>query len=377
MKKNIKFNDLSRSFKIIKIEYYKKLALLHKSSEYINGQEVKEFEEKLKKYLSVKNVITCANGTDALMMSIFSLNLKKNDEVIMPAFSYISVIEVVTFLGLKPVLVDVEPLTFNINVKEIKKALTSKTKLIIPVHLFGNNSNMNLIMQIAKQNNLFVIEDAAQSIGSKFNFKNKLTHSGTIGDIGCASFFPTKNLGCFGDGGVIFTNNNKIAKRLTMIRNHGQKRKYIHEFLGFNSRLDSIQASVLNIKLKYLDKENKSRQKIATEYNNSFKKIMAITIPNNTINSNHIYHQYTIRVSGGLRDSLKLFLHKRGIPSVIYYPFPINYHKPFKKNITKIGGLFQSMKASKEVLSLPIYPYLTKNEISSIINSVECFFDGR
>ena len=293
----------------------------------------------------------------------------------MPAFSYISTIEVVTLLELKPVLVDINPLTFNLDVTQIKKAITSKTKLIIPVHLYGNNSDMNSIMKIAKKNNIFVIEDAAQSIGSKFKYKNKLCHSGTIGDIGCSSFFPTKNLGCYGDGGVILTNNNKIANKLIMIRNHGQKKKYMHELLGFNSRLDSIQALVLNIKLKYLNKENELRQKIAEKYNNSFKNIMAISIPHNNLDSKHIYHQYTIRVKDGLRDSLKLYLNKKGIPSVIYYPLPIHFHKPFFNKVKKIGPLFESINASKEVLSLPIYPYLNKKEVSIIINSVESFFN--
>ena len=377
MENKIQFNDLSRSYKKIKSEYLKKVTFIHNNSDYINGVEVKKFEENLKKFLNVKNVISCGNGTDALFMSIFCLNLKKNDEVIMPAFSYISAIEVVSILGLKPVLVDIDPNNFNINVKEIVAAISSKTKLIIPVHLFGNNSDMKSIMQIAKKYKLYVVEDAAQSVSSVYTLNNKKFSSGSLGDIGCASFFPTKNLGCFGDGGVMFTNNDKIAKKLRMIRNHGQEKKYVHATLGFNSRLDTIQAAVLNAKLKYLPGENKIRQEIALKYNRGFKEIKNIVTPLATNHSNHVYHQYTIRIKKGLREKLKNYLEQQGIPTMIYYPSPIHHNEPFKKNIKKIGLLKESIKASKEVLSIPIFPYLKSSEINFIIKSIKGFFSER
>jgi len=377
MNKKIPFNDLNRSFKLIKKRYLKKLLKIHKNSNYINGKEVSNFEKKIAKFLDVKYVISCGNGTDALMLSIFSLNLKKNDEVIIPAFSYISVIEVVLFLGLKPVLVDVNLETFNIDINELTKAINFKTKLIIPVHLFGNNCNMQEIIKIAKKNNIYIIEDAAQSISSKITINNRKLNSGTLGNIGCTSFFPTKNLGCFGDGGAVITNNKKIADKIKMLRNHGQEKKYFHKIIGFNSRLDTIQALVLSLKINYLKGENKIRKKIALKYDNELKNIKQISIPKKNEFSEHIYHQYSIRITNGKRNALKSFLEKKGISTIIYYPLPFQSQKAYKSKVKKIGQLRNSSIICKQILSLPVYPYLRTDELMYIIKSIKEFFNEK
>ncbi len=331
---------------------------------------VKIFENNIKKLTKAKFVVSCGNGTDALQIALMSLNLKKNDEIIMPAFSYISVIEMTVLLGLKPVLVDVNYESFHIDEKKIEDKISSKTKVIVPVHLYGQNSNMLAIKNIAKKYKLFIIEDAAQSISSNNIIKNKKLQSGTFGDIGCFSFFPTKNLGCYGDGGAIITNNEYLYNRLKMIKNHGQKIKYQHDLLGINSRLDTIQACVLNAKIKILKKNNSTRRSNANLYYKLLKNNKKIVLPKKLNYSEHIYHQFTIKVLNKKRDFLKKELDKIGIPSQIYYPQPMNkniaYKKLFKKNIS----FPISEKLSKEVISLPIHPYLTKKEITFISNKI-------
>tara|TARA_Y100000294_G_C8524757_1_gene324410 strand:- start:31 stop:1164 length:1134 start_codon:yes stop_codon:yes gene_type:complete len=372
----VKFNDLARQYKKIKNEVSKSFTDIHKRGDYINGNEVARFEKKLQQYLNVKYVITCGNGTDALQIAIMSLNLKQGDEVIIPAFSYVSVIEVVCILGLAPVLVDIDPLTFNLDPKKIEGALSSKTKLIIPVHLFGQNSDMESIMNIAKKNNIFVIEDVAQSINASITFSNKKKYnSGTIGNIGCFSFFPTKNLSCYGDGGAIITNNSSLAKKISMIKNHGQTKKYFHNMIGMNSRLDTLQAAILNIKLKYLNKENLRRKKNASIYNKKLPFIKGIIIPIKSNFSEHIYHQYTIRVKNKKRDLLKKRLSIKNISTFVYYPLPFHLQKAFQKLIRKVGTLNISTQLCKEVLSLPIHPWLTNSQINYVIKCIKEILD--
>ncbi len=371
----IKFNDLPQQYKKIKNEVIKSFNNIHKNSDYINGYEVKNFEKKFKNYLGDKHVITCGNGTDALQIAIMSLNLKPGDEVILPSFAYVSIIEVVCLLGLVPVLIDVDLFSFNINPQNIKKAISSKTKLIIPVHLFGQNSDMESIMNIAKENNIFVIEDAAQSVNCLNIFSNNKKYiSGTIGDIGCISFFPTKNLSCFGDGGALITNNSNLAKKIAMIKNHGQSIKYFHEIIGVNSRLDTLQASVLNIKLNYLKEENLKRKKNASVYNQKLASIKNIVLPKQSLYSEHIYHQYTIRVKKNKRNLLQNKLRIKNIPTIIYYPLPLHLQKAFKVSSIKVGALNVSTQLCKEVLSLPIHPYLTTNQINFVIKCIKEIF---
>ena len=301
----VKFNDLLLEHKQIDKELKKKLNKIFNISAFIGGDEIIKLEKSLSKLLNVKNVITCNSGTDALQIALMSLNLKKGDEVIIPSFSYISAIEVVALLGLTPRLIDIDSNTFNIDINELENAITSKTKVVIPVHLFGQNSNMHKIISIAKKYKIKIIEDSAQSINSKYRINKKIFKSGTMGDIGCISFFPTKNLGCYGDGGAILTNNNKLAKKIRMIKNHGQSKKYIHDMIGVNSRLDNIQATIINLKLKYFENNNSNRKKIADIYFESLNNIKEINLPKTEKYSEHIYHQFTIIVKNGKRDALK------------------------------------------------------------------------
>ena len=376
MSKIIKINNLNSQYKELSSEIIKSINKVFKSSNFINGKEVTDFEKNLQKRYKVKNVITCANGTDAIQIAIMSLNLRKGSEVIMPSFSYISTIETVVMLGMKPILVDVDANTFNIDVLKINNHINKKTKLIIPVHLYGQNSNMEDIMKIANKNNLFVIEDAAQAIDSDIKFKNgKIYKSGTVGNIGCYSFFPNKNLGCYGDGGALVTNNSKLAKNIRMIKNHGQKKKYHHEVVGVNSRLDTIQAAILKIKLKNLKKENNLRNKNANFYSANLDSCKQILLPKKINYSNHVFHQYTIKVLNRKRDKLKDFLRVNGIESIVYYPKPLHFQKAYQNLIKNKKKLIVSEKLSEQVLSIPVHAYLTKKELKYIAHKIIEFYD--
>jgi dTDP-4-amino-4,6-dideoxygalactose transaminase len=346
------------------------------NSDFINGIEVKSFENKFSKYLNTKNVISCANGTDALQIALMSLNLNINDEVIIPSFTYAATAEVICLLKLKPVIVDVNYDTFNINVDLIESQISRKTKVIIPVHLFGQSAEMKKLNDIAKKYNIIVIEDAAQSIGAFYKFsETNYKQTGTIGNIGCTSFFPSKNLGCMGDGGAIITNNFNIAKRIRMIANHGQKIKYNHEIIGINSRLDTLQASVLNIKLGLLDNYIKSRQNAAKYYDKNLSVLNEIVIPHKSANSTHTYHQYVIKVKKNKRDKLRSYLKSFNIPTMIYYPTEIYKQKAFS-NFCKNSN--QSKVASKlvnEVLALPIHTEISKLDLSFICNKIKNFYE--
>ena len=347
------------------------------SASFINGPQVKNFQKHLEKYLGVKHVIPCANGTDALQIALMALDLKPGDEVITPDFTYASTIEVILLLGLTPVLVDIDIDTFNIDVSGIKNAITSKTKAIIPVHLFGQVASMNEILEIAQENDLYIIEDNAQSLGSNFTFKDgSKKKAGTIGHIGTTSFFPSKNLGAYGDGGAIFTEDDDLAHTLRGIVNHGMYVRYYHDLVGVNSRLDSIQASILDIKLDYLDDYNNSRCIAASKYNLLFKDQSNIITPIRVgERDSHVFHQYTLRILNRKRDELVKYLNDRNIPCGIYYPVPLHLQKAYKSNRYNQSDFKVTNQVVKEVISLPMHTELTDDQLDYISSHVIKFLN--
>lgn len=362
--------DLKSQYSRLKTEINKALLDAVESTAYIKGPHLKSFEENLANYLGVKHVIGVANGTDALQIALMALGLEDGDEIIVPAFTYVATAEVIGLLGLKPVMVDVDKHTFNIDASKLQKVITSRTKAIIPVHLFGQPSDMSEIMSIAGEHKLKVIEDNAQAIGSDFYIPDGQSQkTGTIGDIGCTSFFPSKNLGCFGDGGAIFTDNDQLAADIRMIANHGQRKKYYHSVLGVNSRLDTIQAAVLDVKLKHLDDFAERRQKVAQNYINAFKGLDWLTTPVKSDFGSHVYHQFTLQVKGGKRDSLKSFLNERGIPSMVYYPVPLYEQEAFK-DFYDGTILPKTEELCNSVLSLPIHTEMEEEMQQYIIDNV-------
>lgn len=368
--------DLKNQYLKIKPEIDAAIQEVIDSTAFINGPAVKAFQQNLEKYLNVKHVIPCANGTDALQIAMMALGLKPGDEVITADFTYVATAEVIGLLGLKPVLVDVNPDTFDINTDAIIKNITPKTKAIVPVHLFGQCADMEKIMEIAKEYNLYVIEDNAQAIGAEYTFKDgSKKKAGTIGHIGCTSFFPSKNLGCFGDGGAIMTNDDELAQKCRMIASHGQSQQYVHDVLGVNSRLDSIQAAILNVKLKYLDNYIAARQKAADFYDKAFSNHPQIITPNKIQNSTHVYHQYTLQIKNNQRDKLKEYLHQQGIPSMIYYPIPLHLQKAYRDERYKPGDFPVTEKLCNSVLSLPMHTELNEDILNTITKSVLNFFN--
>ena len=373
--RNIQMVDLSSQYHHIKEEIDKSLISCIESTAFINGPAVKEFQKNLETYLGVKHVIPCANGTDALQIAMMALGLKRGDEVIVPSFTYVATAEVIALLGLKPVMVDADPDTFNITADIIEKAITPKTKAIVPVHLFGQSADMDAIMAIAEKHKLWVIEDNAQAIGADYILKdNSKRKAGTIGHIGCTSFFPSKNLGCYGDGGALMTNDDTLAETIRMIANHGQKKKYYHSVVGVNSRLDALQAVVLNIKLRHLDTYCSARRRVADYYDNAFKDIVDLQTPIRSTNSTHVFHQYTLRVKNNKRAALQAFLQDKGIPSMIYYPVPLYKQDAFKKYVKKGFNLSVTEALCTEVLSLPIHTEMDEDTLKYITESVKQFF---
>lgn len=346
-----------------------------RSSAYINGPEVKEFQKELETYLGVKHVIPCANGTDALQIAMMALGLQPGDEVITASFTYVATAEVIALLRLTPVLVDVDPNTFQIDPEKVKKAITPKTKAIVPVHLFGQCSDMEAIMKIAKEHNLFVVEDNAQAIGAEYIYSDgNRKKAGTIGTIGCTSFFPSKNLGCFGDGGAIFTNDDDLAGKLRMIANHGQSVQYVHDSIGVNSRLDSIQAAILRIKLRSLDNYCKARNKAADYYDKAFSSNSKITMPARAKNSTHVFHQYTLLLADGVdRNALREFLAAKGIPAMIYYPIALHMQKAYTDPRYKEGDFPVTENLCKRVISLPMHTELDEEQLKFITDAVNEF----
>lgn len=341
------------------------------SAAYINGKAVHEFASNLSSYLGVKHTIPCANGTDALQIAMMAFGLQPGDEVITPSFTYVATTEVIALLKLKPVFVEVDKATFCIDPSAVEKAITPKTKAIVPVHLYGQAADMEAIMSIAERHNLFVIEDNAQAIGCNYTFKNgSVKKTGTIGTIGTTSFYPSKNLGAFGDGGAMFTNNDSLAEKLKMIANHGQKERYYHEMVGCNSRLDSMQAAILDVKLRHLDEYTSARQKAAAFYDKAFANNKKITVPYIAGYTNHVYHQYTILLEGADRDGLNKYLGEQKIPSMIYYPVPSHKQKMF----AAFGGndyhLPDTDWLTKRVISLPIHTELDEEQLHYISKHV-------
>lgn len=384
--KKLQMVDLQTQYEFIREQVDSSVLEIFKKGTFINGPSVKEFQSQLEDYLNVKHVIPCANGTDALQIALMSLDLKPGDEIITSNFTFAATVEVIALLKLKPVLVDIEEDTFNINCDEIIKAITTKTKAIIPVHLFGQVANMDKVMEIAKSNNLFVIEDNAQAIGAVYNSNKK---SGTIGHLGTTSFFPSKNLGCFGDGGAIFTENDDLAHTIRGIVNHGMYKRYHHDVVGVNSRLDSVQAAVLKAKLPLLDQYNERRKKASILYTSNFRDNKNLITPIVKGNSeSHVFHQYTLRVLNGKRDELSKFLNDHKIPHGIYYPIPLHKQKAylnrehenwFKKLLNNTKDYNDkdfkvSIMMSKQVISLPMHSELDEEQINFISQKVNQFF---
>lgn len=375
----IQMVDLKGQYMKIKPEVDAAIQNVIDNTAFINGPIVKEFAQNLSDYMGGCHVIPCANGTDALQIALMALNLKPGDEVIVPAFTYVASAEVIGLLGLTPVMVDVDYDTFNVTVDNIKKGLSDKTKAIIPVHLFGQSCDMEPILTFANEYNLYVIEDNAQAIGAEYTFSDgHREKTGTMGTIGCTSFFPSKNLGCYGDGGAIFCKDDVLAEKLRMIANHGQKVKYHHSVIGCNSRLDSIQASILNVKLKHLDEYSKARYEAASYYTARLKEFdpeekLFIT-PKELEKSTHVYHQYTLKIKNNKRDDLKVYLAEQGIPSMIYYPLPLQEQEAFYPIALAAESLEKSKECAYSVLSLPIHTEMTKEVQNMVINEIIKFF---
>jgi dTDP-4-amino-4,6-dideoxygalactose transaminase len=372
--KKIQMVDLISQYDRMQEEIDKAVLDVIRSSAYINGPEVKAFQSELEQYLDVKHVIPCANGTDALQIAMMGLGLQPGDEVITANFTYVATAEVIALLQLTPVLVDVNPATFNIDVQAIEKAITPKTKAIVPVHLFGQAAPMEEIMRIAEEHNLYVIEDTAQAIGADYTFTNgKKSKAGTIGHVGATSFFPSKNLGCYGDGGAIFTNNDELAHRIRSIANHGQAERYYHDRVGVNSRLDSIQAAILRIKLRHLDEYAKRRNEAAEHYDNAFMGLAEITTPARCANSTHVFHQYTMILNGIDRNELKEYLESKEVPAMIYYPVPLHMQKAYKDDRYNPGDFPVTEQLCESVLSLPMQTELDEEQLNHITDSVKTF----
>ena len=373
--KKIQMVDLQSQYQYIKDKVDQSVINVMENASFINGPSVKSFQKNLENYLEVKHVIPCANGTDALQIAMMGLNLRPGDEVITTDFTFASTVEVIALLNLTPVLVDVELDTFNIDCSKIKKAITSKTKAIVPVHLFGQSANMDQIMQIAKEHNLYVIEDNAQAIGAEYEFSSgKTIKTGTIGDIGTTSFFPSKNLGCYGDGGAIFTNDDELAHKTRGIVNHGMYKRYHHDVVGVNSRLDSIQASILDIKLSLLDNYNFRRNKSANLYSERLKNNSNIIVPSSKKDEKfHVFHQYTIKVLENKRDLLANYLSDLNIPFGIYYPIPLHRQKAYLDTRYNEKDFINTNLLSKQVISLPMHSELELDQIDFICEKINDF----
>lgn len=363
--------DLKGQYLKIKDQIDSSIAAVIDSTAFINGPAVKNFQEHLEHYLGIKHVIPCANGTDALQVSMMALNLKPGDEVITTSFTFIATAEVIALLGLTPVVVDVLPGTFNIDPEAIRKAITPNTKAVVPVHLFGQCADMETILEIAEEFNLYVIEDACQSIGADYIFKDgSKKKSGTIGHVGCTSFFPSKNLGCYGDGGAIFTNDDELAKQLRIMVNHGMTVRYYHDYIGVNSRLDSIQAAVLDVKLAHLDEYNEARATAAAYYDNAFGNHPKLRIPERASNSTHVFHQYTLVTNGVDRNALVEFMAGKNIPVMIYYPVPLHLQKAYLDPRYKAGDFPVTEHLCNTVISLPMHTELDNEQLEYITSSL-------
>jgi UDP-2-acetamido-2-deoxy-ribo-hexuluronate aminotransferase len=370
----INFIDLAAVYKLRQNEFDAAIATTLASADYINGKALAEFNLSLAAFTGAQNVITCGNGTDALQIAMMALNLAEGDEIILPAFTYTATAEVIALLKLKPVFVEVCPDTYNIDVAAIEAAITPRTKALLPVHLFGQCANMEAIMALANKHNLYIIEDAAQAIGAQYTFASgEILQAGCVCTIGCTSFFPTKNLGAFGDGGAIFCKEPNLALRIKMIANHGQKEKYVHEIIGVNSRLDTLQAAILNVQLKYLPAAISRKQQIAARYDAALANITGLSIPARDAKSTHVFHQYTLRIATR-RDELKKYLADAGIDTMVYYATPMHLQKAYQSAAHPAGSFPIAEQLCEEVLSIPIHTTLTDAEIDFVIQKIKDFF---
>lgn len=371
----IEMVDLKGQYAKIQAEIDEAVLKTIRDASFINGPEVASFTKNLSAYLAGAYVIPCANGTDALQIAMMALGLEPGDEVIVPSFTYVATAEVIGLLKLKPVMVDVDPIHFNITKANIEQAIGSKTKAIVPVHLFGQCADMEPILALAKEKGLYVIEDTAQAIGAVYTFSDGTQkQAGTMGHIGCTSFFPSKNLGCYGDGGAIYTHDPVLAERIKMVANHGQVKKYVHKYIGVNSRLDTIQAAILDIKLRYLDQYSAARRAAADRYNHLLSGIDGLQTPARAKNSTHVFHQYTMVIANGKRDALKQHLEAAGIPAMVYYPVPLNEQEAFRTIGAVVGSLNETERLCDSVLSLPMHTELTEEQQIFITDIVKSFF---
>lgn len=374
--KKIAMVDLKGQYENIKTEIDQAIQEVIDTTSFINGPAVKNFQENLEQYLGVKHVIPCANGTDALQAAMMALGIQRGDEVITTNFTFIATAEVIALLGFVPVVVDVDPYTFNIDPDAVRRAITPKTRAIVPVHLFGQCADMDAMMEIAGEHNLFIVEDVAQAIGADYIFADgSRKKAGTIGHLGCTSFFPSKNLGCYGDGGAIFTNNDEMAKQLRAVVNHGMTVRYYHDFIGVNSRLDSIQAAILGVKLPHLDVYNAARNHAASYYDKAFKNHPNLHIPARFEKSTHVFHQYTLVTEGIDRNALQEYLSKKEVPAMIYYPIPLHMQKAYLDPRYKEGDFPVTEHLCKTVISLPMHTELDEEQLKHIVSSVLEFLD--
>ncbi|WP_333820778.1 DegT/DnrJ/EryC1/StrS family aminotransferase [Ohtaekwangia sp.] len=373
----IKMVDLQTQYLRIKPEIDEAIQQVLTSTAFIQGPEVNTFAQALSEYIGGAQVIPCANGTDALQIAMMALDFKPGDEVILPVHTYVATAEVIALLGFTPVFTEVRQDTFNIDPDQIESKITSRTKAIVPVHLYGQCADMEPILKIAARHNLYVIEDAAQSLGAKYTFTDGTKKaSGTMATIGTTSFFPSKNLGCYGDGGALFTNDKALAEKIRMIANHGQRVKYHHDIIGVNSRLDTLQAAILRVKLNHLDRYERSRNEVASFYDKALAGISAVETPYRAANSTHVFHQYTIKVKEGKRDGLKVHLEQNGIPTMIYYPVPLHLQKAYKRPGFEEGSFPVTEELSRTVLSLPIHTEMKQEELIYITDTIKAFFHG-
>lgn len=374
---NIQMVDLVSQYRGIESEVKEAFDRIIVSASFIGGTEVEKFQKALETYLQVPYVIPCANGTDALQIALMALKLKKGDEVIVPAFTFIASVEVIALLGLTPVACDVELDTFNMKTDQLASLITPNTRAILPVHLFGQCCDMDAILSTAKKHNLYVVEDNAQSIGSNYTFQNGETKAaGTMGDIGTLSFYPSKNLGCYGDGGAIYTSDASLGAFIRSIANHGMTRRYYHDHIGVNSRLDALQAAVLNIKLRHLEEYNRTRIAAADLYDRLLSEVPEVHVPVRFSRSTHVFHQYTIRVPKNAREKLQDFLKSKGIPTMIYYPVPLQEQKAFEGLIRTPGSLENTTELCQTVLSLPMHSELDSAQVEYICEHIRAFFQA-
>lgn len=374
MREDIRMVDLRGEYHRLKPEIDSAIQRVLEGTDFIQGKDVKAFEQELSEYLGGAHVISCANGTDALQLAMMALDFQPGDEVILPVHTYVATAEVIALLRLKPIFVDVNEDTFTIDVNSVESKITDRTVAVVPVHLYGQCANMGALLSIARRHDLHVIEDAAQAIGADYKDSDGINRkAGTIGTIGTTSFFPSKNLGAYGDGGAVITSNGELALKLRMMANHGQLEKYHHDHIGINSRLDTLQAAILRVKLRELKKITNRRIEVADYYDRAFESIPFVRTPFRASYSSHVFHQYTIRIEGAKRDDLRAHLHSKGIPSMIYYPIPLHLQKAYRQEGLGKGSFPVTESLSETLLSLPIHPEMDENQLSYICDAIHNF----